>query len=1069
MAHQRLSAQDTGRLVGRSWPRELLSGAVGSACAGAGGLVLVTGEPGIGKTRLLSELDQIASDAGARLVRGTCWEGDGAPAFWPWIQVLRACLREGDPAGLARLDGVDEALRLVAERPADPGHADLDQTRFPLFDAVATLLRVVAAGRPLVVVLDDLHWADLGSLRLLDFLARGLPGEPLLVAGGYRDAELAADSEAGGLLAGLAARAHMLALSGLDTEEVGVLLAATTGATPTEDTAAAIRGRTAGNPLFVRELGRLLAARGRLSDVDIRGALPEGVRAVLRRRLARLSHSCHALLEVAAVVGADVGMDVLAAVAGSPLREVAERLDEAERARLVTPVEPGRYAFGHDLVRDTLCAGLPSARRAELHGRIGAALEDLDPGAVAALAHHFTEAAAGGADTADKAVDYSRRAGRLALDALAYEQAADHFQRALELRRDPGARIDLLLARGDALLRCGNLVTARADFTAAANVARAEHRPDDLARAALGFAAGLSGFEVRLWDATQIDLLEEALAALGDGYPVLRASTMARLSVSLSFVASPGRRVRLAEDAVALARQAGDEVALAQALAGHCDAIAGPAEVPVRLAEAGEIVAIAQRVRDRGLELLGRRLSVVALLETGDTAAADTEIAAFERVATAIRQPLYSWYVPLWRGMRAHLRGDLAEVRRCAGDAARVGAAAESRNARVLSIVLDNWAAVEEGELAVPFAEMVGELVDELPELAPGGAGSLLDLFPCQPLTPAVTAAMDNIAELIPRFPVDSEWMSSMCFAAWSVVDAGHRGAAAVLYDVLSPHAHRFAVDGIAVGSHGCAARHLGALAHLLGRYEDAEEHFELALAANRRALSPLLVAHTRRQYGAMLIDRGGPENAERAGELLRAALAGYREMGLVRAAEHTETLLGSVRSPAVPAGADGTFRLDGDYWTVSYAGQTVRLKNVKGLRDIARLLANPGNEIHALDLVGAPAGADTGELVDARARAEYRARLSELDSRIADGDEQAADEREVLIAHLTAAYGLGGRPRRAGDPAERARATATWRIRDAIGRVERAHPALGRHLRASIRTGTYCCYLPEEPRAWVL
>jgi len=1057
MAAQRLTEQDAGQLVGRSWARELLSGAVGSARVGAGRLVLVTGEPGIGKTRLLSELYPLAADAGARLVRGSCWEGDGAPAFWPWIQVLRACVREVELTGV---DGVDEALRLVADRPSAPGTTDLDRSRFPLFDAVATVLREVAAACPLVVVLDDLHWADLGSLRLLDFLVRGLPGEPLLVAGAYRDAELAADGEAAGLLAGLAARADVLALSGLDTDEVGQLLAATTGAAPAADTAAAICTRTAGNPLFVRELGRLLAARGGSSDVDIQGVLPEGVRAVLRRRLARLSHHCHALLEVAAVAGADVRADVLAAAADIPLREVADRMDEAERARLVTSVEPGRYAFGHDLVRDTLCAGLPPARRAELHAGIGAALEHLDPDAVTALAHHFGEAAAGGADTAGKAVAYSRLAGRLALDALAHEQAAEHFHRALDLQRDPVERIELLLARGDALLRCGNLVAARADFTAAANAARAAHRPDDLARAALGFAAGLSGFEVRLWDAVQIDLLEEALAALGDEHPVLRASTMARLSVALSFVASPGRRERLAEQAVALARRAGDEVALARALAGHCDAIAGPADVDVRLAEAAEIVAIARRIRDRGLELLGRRLLVVALLETGDTAAADVEIAAFERVATAIRQPLYSWYVPLWRGMRAPLRGDLAEVRRCAQEAADVGARAESRNARVLSIVLDNWSAVEEGGLSTSFAAMVAEF----PELASGGNGSLLDLFPCQPVTPAVTAAMDSIAELLPRFPVDSEWLSSMCFAAWSVVDAGHRDAAAALYDVLRPHAHRFAVDGIAVGSHGCVARLLGALTHLLGRDQEAEQYFEQALAANRQTLAPLLVAHTQRQYGAMLADRARPGDAERAAGLLRAALAAYREMGLTHPAELTETLL----APAPPA-AGGTFRLDGDYWTVSYAGQTVRLKNVKGLRDIARLLARPGAEIHALDLVGAPAGQDTGELIDARARAGYRARLSELDNRIAAGDERAADEREVLVAHLATAYGLGGRPRRTGDPAERARATATWRIRDAIGRIERAHPALGRHLRASIHTGTYCGYQPEEPRDWDL
>lgn len=228
-------------------------------------------------------------------------------------------------------------------------------------------------------------------------------------------------------------------------------------------------------------------------------------------------------------------------------------------------------------------------------------------------------------------------------------------------------------------------------------------------------------------------------------------------------------------------------------------------------------------------------------------------------------------------------------------------------------------------------------------------------------------------------------------------------------------------------------------------------------------------IAHTQPQYGAMLAEH----QPDAAAAHLTAARDAYRAMGLTAWAEVAEGLLG----PAVPDGGDAVFRPDGDVWLLRYAGQGVRLKASKGLRDIASLLANPGKEIHALDLVGAPSGGDLGPVLDDEARVAYQRRLTELAERIdeasARGDlgaaERAEAERDQLVEAFTSAYGLGGRPRRAGDPAERARGTVTWRIRDSIGRIEKAHPALGRHLRTAIRTGTYCVYDPESPPRWRL
>jgi hypothetical protein len=348
------------------------------------------------------------------------------------------------------------------------------------------------------------------------------------------------------------------------------------------------------------------------------------------------------------------------------------------------PASVDDWAFTHTLVRDVLYESLGVAERPAAHLRVAEALVALhgdDERQLAELAHHFLGAAAGTDD--GRAAGYALRAGGFEAARDAYEQAA--------------------------------------------TLARRRGRPAELARAALGFAAGL-GFEVRLYDHRQVELLEEALAALPAADSSLRAWALARLSVALSYVASAERRQELAAEAVAMARRLGDRAALASALSSACDAVAGPDHTEQRLTSASEMVALAAADADPELELLGRRFRMVALLELGDLAAAEHEVAAYARGTARLLQPVSAWYVPLWRGMFALLRGRLEEAERLVEEAATIGARAASANAAILC-PLQRWMLhLERGDpvRALAAMERVVQLAPVIASARAGLAWSLL-------------------------------------------------------------------------------------------------------------------------------------------------------------------------------------------------------------------------------------------------------------------------------------------------------------------------------------------------------
>lgn len=1010
---------DTGDdFVGRAAERAELSAAL---AAGGGGVVLVAGEAGVGKTRLVAE----ALQGTARVAWGTCWQGDGVPPFWPWTQVLRSCLVL-DASGIAGTTGL-----LLGDGAGRPG-AEL--SRFVLFESAVEVLRSAGANGGLVVVLDDLQWADEASIRLLMFAVRALSASRVRFVGAYRDDEVAAGDALSRCIAELAGSVRHLRLHGLDIDGLASLAAAQAGpdafgAQQLSD----LHGLTGGNPFFAREV--LALARGDLSG---RLRVPMGVRAVIEQRLARLSNTCHDVLTNAAVLGTAFAAVDLAAVTGMPVGAVLAILDEAVEARVavVDEATPGHFRFAHDLLRETTYQAIAPAARVRAHARAAVALEAGGAGvAAAALAHHLI----GAVPLVDRtrAVEAARRAGEEAMRMQAHEEAGAWFARGLSLLRpdtdDDVVALGLLLALGEARRRGGDPPRARDAYVKAAGVARRYGRPQDLAAAALGLGAGLGGFEITMFDDVQIGLLEEALRTVEPGDSALRARLLARLSVALSFVAEDSRRLELITAAVAMARRLGDPSVLGYALAAHCDTIAGPAHSAARRAEAAEIVSLGLAAGDPQLELLGRRLLVVALLELGEMVEADAQIRAFSLTAEAVREPLYRWYVPLWRGMRALMAGRTEEATALCEEAEALGALADSVNAVMLTLT-QRWVCLRvQGQLREAAALMEEKGTEVFGQLAGTYAVGALSQLHLGAPDRARSFLREFTADL-GRVPMDAEWLPTMAQLAEVAAGVGDKSAAAVLDAMMAPFDGSVVVEGIGAAVYGTLGGYRAPLARLLGREEEARDLEAAATAA-----------------------------AERLGLASRPQV--MPAPSPLRDTQHHRT---------------ATATRDGDSWELIFGGVATRVPDSKGMRDLAGLLAAPGTERHVSDLTGGdpPRSAARGrgdDVLDRRALAEYKRRIDELDTDLAEAtghhDEgrvaKLAAERDFVLTELSAAAGLGGRHRRLGDDVDRQRKAVRARLRDAIRRVEATHPDLGRHLDRAVRTGTFCAYDPEVRIEW--
>lgn len=443
-------------LVGREREMADLTSALDGAFVGNGGLIMLVGEPGIGKTRTSQEIANIAAGRGAQVLWGRCYEGQGAPPYWPWIQIIRSYARENEPGHVRSVMGigatyiadiVTELKELFPDLASSPKLEPL-QARFQLFDSITSFLKKASADTPIVLLLDNLHWADRSSLLLVELLLQGLDETKILVIGTYRDEELFRDHPLQLTLGELAkhSKFQRIKLGGLAQEDIRELIEQASGEEPSLELAETVLSKTEGNPFFVTEIVRMFANEEPLNLETAEGTqgvtlrVPDGVKEAIGRRLHPLSADCFKVLTVASVVGREFELDLVKRLVTEFSDELfIEVLDEALSAGIIQEIfnTSGRYQFAHQLILETLSEEFSSVRRAALHGKIGEALEDLYAhdleSHVDELAYHFARAepVLGG----PKLVRYSLLAGERAFAAHAWDEALRHFERGLSMKK----------------------------------------------------------------------------------------------------------------------------------------------------------------------------------------------------------------------------------------------------------------------------------------------------------------------------------------------------------------------------------------------------------------------------------------------------------------------------------------------------------------------------------------------------------------------------------------------------------------------------------------------------------
>jgi len=904
-----------GAFVGREQAMSDLRAALHETLSGRGRLLLLVGEPGIGKTRTAEELATYARLRNTQVLWGRCYEGDGAPALWPWVQVIRAYVHERDPQALLSEMGTGAAdiAQIVSEirerfpTLPTPPPLSAEQARFRLFDSVSTFLKNAAAAQPLMLVLDDLHWADQSSLLLLEFVARELSHGRLLVVGTYRDVELSRQHPLSHSLGQLAREqlSERIILRGLSERDVARFIEVTAGIEPSPDLVTAVFKETEGNPFFISEVVRLLVTDGRLQNRTAVKTwsigIPQSVREVVGRRLDYLSQECNAALTVASVIGREFSLIVLEKVSDLSGDRLLDVLDEAVAARVVTEVPrmPGVYRFAHALVHDALYEELTAPRRLRLHRTIAEALEALygskPDSHVAEMAYHFLLAAQGGGDS-DKAVHYATCAGDRALASLAYEDSAAHYDRALqalELREHgSGARnadaiarrrCELFLRLAEARNRAGGRQSAQEAARQAANLARRFGAVESLARAALELGGPrLVLVEAEAQNRELTDLLEEAEQALGADDSVLRAKVLARLAVELYYSASDERRAYLSLEAVNIARRLDDPVTLGETMiAGHLS-IWGPENTEGRLEIANEIIRLGERTGNRELALAGRLWRIVDRLELGQAAPQPDELESLLQLARASRIAISEYYALRLQAMRAVLVGAVEEAEQRVHQTSALGQRvdeAEAAQTFAVQIGAVRWA---QGRL-LEVEEALQTFAESFPSLPAWSAALAFVKTEVGRATEARAAFERFAAHDFADLSRNAHYLSALGFGAQACAALGDARRAAMLYERLAPFANRNLIIGFGGGCYGSVARPLGLLATTLERWPEAEAHFEAALEMNTKIGATTWIALTQHGYADMLLRRNHTGDRERALALLSRALETAQTRGLTR------------------------------------------------------------------------------------------------------------------------------------------------------------------------------------------
>jgi DNA-binding CsgD family transcriptional regulator len=862
MTPDEVRTADSDGLVGREAELAELGRRLATARGGNGSVVLAEGEPGMGKTALAQELTRRARRDGMVTSWGACLEGEGAPAYRPWIQILRG-LSSGTATLLA---------------------PDVD-SRFQIFDEVAELLRTAAAGQGMLIVLDDLHWADVPSMRLLQVLAAEVAGWRLLVLGLYRRSEIYPRAELARAL-GIVLRERAtsrLTLHGLTPGEVELLAARVLGHAAGHALVRAVAARAEGNPLFVVELVRLAASSGLAER-----ALPDEVREVIARRLDRLQEPVRQLVRQASVLGRDFSLNVLAEVAGVPAAELVDPLDEAMAGELLAAGEGASLRFAHVLTQEVAYMELPAGERQRLHLRAANAIGDAEHLADA-RAHHLRQAVALGGT--GPAVEATLQAARRAASQLAYEHATFQYRQAVALVDDSATLSRLLLELARCEFRSGAVAEAWASCRAAADLGRAARNAVTVAEAAT-VVHGLTNDPI----CAEIHALcREALAMLGGADPVLEARLLGQLAVTadrLARAVEPGSSQR----ALLAAEATGDPHALFLALQARNADLVDCRYSPERLAVGERALRLGLDTGRQEYLAWGHSWRLDALWELGRRVPMDAELAALTGVVAHMREPLTLWRLTMIRASLALFEGRFANASELADQAVAIGSRGGLQEADFYHVVFRSHLAPQVGDVDT-LAEVeafVRRFAQEGPVLRRTWLADVLAALGRVDEASSVWISLLPHLDAFPRYT--PEWIINLTATADFCVLLDRRDLARTTYADLLPFADRQATGGAHTPSRGPVSLYLGRLARLVEDWDAADTHLAGALHLATAMGSPPFEATARVEIARLLLARRRSGDIARAEAHLEAAIWAAGDLGMRPLAAEASALLAARR-----------------------------------------------------------------------------------------------------------------------------------------------------------------------------
>jgi class 3 adenylate cyclase len=904
-----LSYDDDFIFVGRERERERLETAWRRVLAGHLSTVLVAGEPGAGKTRLTAEFARGVLASGAALLFGSCEDGLAVP-YQPFVESIRHHLataqrpRLGPQAGeLARL--VPEIAEQVRDLEA-PISSDPETERYQLFNAYVGMLADVAADAPVLLVLDDIHWATRPTLQLLRHLVRSRIDAPVMIVATYRETDVDDDHPMAEALADLhrSDAVERVDVAGLDEATIRRYLDGIAGYELDEradQLTRRVHDETDGNPFFMRELLLHLVESGQLYVTDGRweaaegflDAVPAGARDVIGQRLSRLGEDARSLLGRAAVIGVDFDIGVLRQLVEIDEDAMFDVLERAAAARLVREVGVDRYRFNHALVRSALLDGLSASRRARLHRQIAEAIEasgQPTDEVVEELADHWLAAGQAG-DTA-KTIAFTRLAAQRATDHLAHDEAAALLGRALELSRQRGVdrveEAELLTELGAAQRRAG-LPESGGTLLTAGRLAAREGATEILVRSVLENARTAAVLDV---DAERVELLEAALDALGDGRTPERARLLANLGFELSFTHDRTRVLALSDEALALAREVGDLADLAYVLSMRVIAFRSPDTLQERLAVCTELEQVSDRLDDPAMQFLAAFRRAEVLMDSADIASFRSVVASMQSITDRLGQPMMAWNTARRTAELALLDGDLDRAERLAGEMRKIGSELQLSFAEPIYV-----------SFAAKIFNTLGEYERSVALWAPWvdrihlvgfkfGLAHALILAgrPDEAAAQWERGAANDFADI----DRDLSWLESMALAAEVACALGDERRAALLRRSLSPHRHHLITSGVGAL---CSSDHaLGVAALGAGDPEGATEALVAAVEHTRAAGAPLLLAASQARLAEALLRRGHDGDHARASTLIAESSEVARAHGARGVLDLADRIDGEVR-----------------------------------------------------------------------------------------------------------------------------------------------------------------------------